>query len=331
MKNKKIALVGGGSWGTALFHVLQENNNDLVWWHRKESAIHYILKHKRNSKYLPSLELNISEKHLSTQVQDTIQQSDIVLFAVPSPYLPGLLKKCPRNILRDKIVVSAIKGIIPRKKILISEYFHEKFDVQPENFLFLTGPSHAEEVARKRITYITLASLNNNLLSDFDDIIRNSYIHCIHSHDVIGLEFASILKNIYAIAAGICYSLGYGDNFISVLVSNAISEMHSFLSIINTHNRNLMTSGYIGDLMVTAFSKFSRNRTFGEMIGRGYTVESSLLDMKMIPEGYYCVNSFHKMLPKYRVPMPVVQAVYKILYKGKNPESVITRLSGCFY
>jgi len=329
-ENRKIALAGDGSWGTALVKSLRSNNRDVKWWVRNQGTIDFIEKYNRNPDYLRQTEINLEPERISTNLSSIIRDSEIALFVIPSLFFRKSLASLTPSDFEGKIVISAIKGIIPKNDMLISDYFFEHFKVPKDKFVFLTGPSHSEEVANKRMTFITLASKSEELASEMAEIFDNDFLKIRTSQDVEGLEYAAILKNIYAIATGICHSMGYGDNYLAVFVSYAVQEMEHFLDKVCPFDRDIKTSGYLGDLMVTSFSQFSRNRTFGGMIGRGYSTKSALFEMNMIPEGYFTVRSFYRILKKHDVDMKIVKTVYKILYQKLSPAEEFRKLEKFF-
>jgi glycerol-3-phosphate dehydrogenase (NAD(P)+) len=323
----KVAIIGDGSWATALYNTISELDVELYWWVRLPEIKDFIKKYHGNPDFLRFLELHPTISHISTNVNEVVSKCDILLFAIPSPYLKDSLSSLSPRDLKNKIVVSAVKGIIPRTHQLISDFFSHTYKVPEDHFVFLTGPSHAEEVANKRMTYLTLASSSPAAIEAVKPLLDNHFIAIRESADVKGLEYASILKNIYAIAVGICHSLGYGDNFLAVLTSNAVREMKQFFTLASPANRDADSSGYLGDLMVTAFSQFSRNRTFGTMIGKGYSVKSALLELNMIPEGYFASQSFSNLLKHYpQARLPIVTTVYHILYAKADPQKEFRKL-----
>jgi glycerol-3-phosphate dehydrogenase (NAD(P)+) len=326
----KIAILGDGSWATALFNTINENGGDVYWWVRLPETIEYIKKHHRNPDFLRTLVLKIDPQKISNNIADVVRKADVLIFAIPSLYLRDSLKALTKKDLENKLVVSAIKGILPRSHELISQFFNKHYAIPSDNYVFLTGPSHAEEVADERLTYLTLASSSEKSIEIVKQIIKNDFIKVRGSDDVTGLEYATVLKNIYAIAVGMCHSLGYGDNFLAVFTGNAAKEMSDFLAVAGPLERKLYSSPYLGDLIVTTFSQFSRNRTFGGMIGKGYSVKSALLEMNMVPEGYYAVNAFYHILKKYPVKMHIVEAVYHILYARLPVHEEIKKLQKHF-
>ncbi len=325
----KIAVIGNGSWATAILKTL-ESNKKLNWWVRNEEIKNQVIKIGRNPNYLRSADISISHKNIFTDIKEIVNKSDIIFFIIPSIYIHNSINKLTENDLKNKIVVSAIKGIVPETNNILSEYFSEKYKVQKDKYVFLTGPTHAEEVHKKRLSYFTLASASKESAQKIGNLFDYPFIQTRYSSEVVSLEYASILKNIYAIASGICYGIGYGDNFQAVLISNAIREMKTFLC--TRHNcENIVNSGYLGDLLVTSFSQLSRNRTFGRMIGRGYSAKSALIEMNMIPEGYYAVNSFNKIISKSSDNLPIIKTVYNILYENKSPVKEIKKIESYLY
>jgi glycerol-3-phosphate dehydrogenase (NAD(P)+) len=272
----------------------------------------------RNPSYLPTAQFDVSRIDFSANINEVVKKSDILIFVTPSPFLKQHLKKL-RVPLKNKLIVSAIKGILPDDNLVVSEYFHKEYDVPLENLMVISGPSHAEEVAMDRLSYLTIGGFSRENSKMLADMLRCNYVKTSVVDDVFGLEYASVLKNVYAIAAGICHGLKYGDNFQAVLVSNAIQEMNRFLNIVNEKQRNINESAYLGDLLVTAYSKFSRNRTFGTMIGKGYSVKTAQLEMEMIAEGYYGTKCIYEINKDYQVNMPILNAVYNILYGKISP------------
>jgi glycerol-3-phosphate dehydrogenase (NAD(P)+) len=320
MSNESIiAVLGGGSWATAIVKMLSENvSRDSVinWYMRSEESIAYIKENKRNLKYLSSVELDTDIINLSSDINKTIERSDIVIFAIPSAYLKTAISQIKVD-LSEKIVVSAIKGIVPDENSIIAEYFNQVFNVPLDSAVVIAGPCHAEEVALERLSYLTIASQDLLKAEFIANMLETKYIKTTISDDIYGTEYAAVLKNVFAISAGICHGLSYGDNFQAVLISNAIQEIKRFVDTVHPINRDIKSSVYLGDLLVTAYSKFSRNRTFGMMIGQGYSVKSALLEMNMVAEGYNAANCIHQINSKYNIYMPITEAVYNILYLGK--------------
>lgn len=324
--NVRIAIMGGGSWATALAKITLSNVKYINWYMRRQEQIDEFIRLGKNPSYLSGVKFNTDRISFSNDINKVVKNSDILIFATPSPFLKQHLKKLKRKI-NDKIVVSAIKGIVPDENMLISDYFIEKYNVPPEKMLVIGGPCHAEEVALERLSYLTIACQSRENARYIADKFINPYIHSRISDDVYGLEYTSVMKNIYAIASGICHGLKYGDNFQAVLISNAVQEMNRFCTATNPQHRDISESAFLGDLLVTAYSKFSRNRLFGSMIGMGYSVKTAQIEMEMIAEGYYATKTIHEMNQKYQVNIPIVEAVYNILYEKSSPLLEISELT----
>lgn len=324
----RFGVFGGGSWGTAIVKMLLENLDSVGWYMRSDSAIRYIKKEGHNPNYLGSVEFEVEQLRLSHDINEIVEASDVLIFAIPSAFLESELSKLTLS-LKDKIVFSAIKGIVPETGLIVGEHFHEHYGIPFENIGVLTGPCHAEEVALERLSYLTIACADAKKAKMVADHVKSEYIRTKISDDIIGTEYAAMLKNIYAIAAGIAHGLGYGDNFQSVLMSNAIREMKRFIDRVYKMKRNINASAYLGDLLVTGYSTFSRNRMFGNMIGKGYTVKSAMMEMNMVAEGYYATKSAHLLMEKRekKSKTPIINAVYQVLYKEKNPKKVFEKLT----
>jgi len=319
--HNKITVVGGGSWATANIKMLNDNTTEkeIFWWMRDKQAIEHIHKFRHNPNYLSSVEISVPPQNISNNLKSLISQSDLVLLNVPAAFIKDALSGITTEDLAGKKVVSAIKGMVPEENQIIGEFLNQHFGIPFENLVVISGPCHAEEVALEKLSYLTIASRDTELAAEFAGMISTRYIKTIVSDDIYGTEYGAVLKNIYAVASGICHGVGYGDNFQAVLISNAIRELERFVNAIHPINRDIKESAYLGDLMVTAYSQFSRNRTFGNMIGKGYTVKSAQLEMNMIAEGYYAVNSLHQVNKQYNVYMPICSAVYAILYLKRPP------------
>jgi glycerol-3-phosphate dehydrogenase (NAD(P)+) len=324
--NPKFAVIGGGSWATAIAKMLCENQTEIAWYMRNVYALEHLKHQKHNPNYLSSVEFDIKKLKLTNDINEAIAYADYVIFAIPSAFLSGELEKLTVS-LKDKIIFSAIKGIVPETSLIVGEHFHEKYDVPYENIGVITGPCHAEEVALERLSYLTIACGDLGKAKIMATNLSGDYIKAKTSDDIIGTEYAAMLKNIYAIAAGIAHGLGYGDNFQSVLMSNGIREMKKFIKKVHKMKRNINDSAYLGDLLVTGYSVFSRNRMFGNMIGKGYTVKSAQMEMSMVAEGYYATNSAYKLNQEYGAKTPIIDAVYQILYEGKEAKKVFAKLT----
>jgi len=324
---EKYAVIGSGSWATALVKILQNNVDCVNWWVREPEIKEGVEKYHHNPLYLSSVEFDIQKLNISNDIEEIINQSTHLLFVVPAAFLDDAIGELPIEIFKGKKILSAIKGIIPSHNLIIADYFNQKFNVDFQDISIVSGPSHAEEIALEKLTYLTVASQNSSLAENVASTFSCRYVKTSTSDDIYGTEYAAVLKNIYAIAAGVCKGLGYGDNFLAVLISNALQEMERFIENVHPINRELTNSVYLGDLMVTAYSQFSRNRTFGTMIGSGYSVKSAQLEMKMIAEGYYATNCIHIINENYQVEMPILDAMYNILYENISPFIEIKILS----
>ncbi len=319
MDNKSIAVLGGGSWATAIVKILTENLAKVNWWMRDEATVHHILKFKNNPKYIQAIQFDADSLNLSTNLQKIVDASDILIVAIPSPYIADAFDNITLKGIENKIIISATKGVVPEYNQIPAEYFHLKFKIPYTKIGMIAGPCHAEEVAMERLSYLTIACQTNEIAKYVAKSMSCRYINTSTSDDLFGTELSAILKNVYAVASGICHGLGYGDNFQAVLISCAITETKSFISAIHAIHRDVKSSAYLGDLLVTAYSQFSRNRNFGSMVGKGYSVRSAQIEMNMVAEGYYAAKGIHKINKKYNVELPIVDAVYHILYDKISP------------
>ncbi len=325
----KIAIIGGGSWATAIAKIIVEHTHHIGWYMRRDDRIEDFRRLGHNPAYLMSVRFNMDEVFFSSDINKIAQNYDTLVFVTPSPYIKNHLKKLKSRI-KDKFIVTAIKGIVPDENLICSEFFHRVYDVPYENLACLGGPSHAEEVALERLTYLTIACSDKDKAEAFTDVLASDYVKTKTNCDVIGIEYASVLKNVYAIAAGICSGLKFGDNFQAVLMANAVQEMSRFLQAANPMERNVYDSVYLGDLLVTGYSNFSRNRTFGTMIGKGYSVKTAQIEMEMIAEGYFGTKCMKEINRHMHVNMPILDAVYNILYERISPQIEIKLLTDSF-
>lgn len=326
--SKNIAVIGGGSWATAIVKILCASLKKVSWYMRNPKAIDHINKHGHNPNYLSAVKFDPDQLLLTQDINKAISEADYLIFVVPSAFLHDELKHLKVS-LKDKVIFSAIKGIVPQTGTIVGEYFQEKHRVPFQNFGVISGPSHAEEVAQERLSYLTLACADSAKAIFLAQVLDNHYIRCTVSSDVIGIEYTAMLKNIYAIAAGIFHSLSYGDNFQSVLMSNAIREIEGFTDKAHKIKRNINDSAYLGDLLVTGYSSFSRNRMLGAMIGKGYTVKTAQLEMNMVAEGYYATKCAYKLnsARKQKAETPIIDAVYQVLYEHKSPKKTMKQLT----
>ncbi|WP_298883123.1 NAD(P)H-dependent glycerol-3-phosphate dehydrogenase [uncultured Polaribacter sp.] len=325
-EQKKIAVLGGGSWATAIVKMLSENKDTIGWYMRNEQAIEHIKENDHNPNYLQSADVYARQLDLSSDINYTIDNYDVLIFAIPSAFLTSELKKLTTSI-ENKIIFSAIKGIVPETGLIIGEHFNKEYNIPLKNIGVITGPCHAEEVAMERLSYLTIACQDEEKAIYISNALKSWYIKTKISDDIIGTEYAAMLKNIYAVAAGIAHGLGYGDNFQAVLMSNAIREMKRFIKKVHKMKRNINNSAYLGDLLVTGYSIFSRNRQFGNMVGKGYTVKSAQMEMSMIAEGFYATKSAFKMKEENEAKTPIIDTVYNILYNHKNPKKEFKKLT----
>lgn len=324
---KSVTVIGSGSWATALVKLLS-NKCDKIYWHwRKEEDIDFVKKFGHNPKYLSSVELDLDKIQLSTNLEEVLSQSSTVILSVPSAFCHATIGDLAPSHFKNKIVFSAIKGIIPEHNLIVGEYLNRHFEIPFDNIGVITGPCHAEEVAMEKLSYLTLACNNTDNAESLAELLRCRYMKVSCSDDIYGTEYSAVLKNVIAVAGGICHGLGYGDNFLAVLVSNAIQEIERFVQAVHPINRDINSSAYLGDLLVTAYSQFSRNRMFGTMLGKGYSVKMAQLEMNMIAEGYYAVKCIHEINKTYQVHMPIVNAVYNVVYEKIAPAVEMKLLS----
>ncbi len=325
----KIAIMGGGSWATAIAKIVLTQSDSINWYMRRDDRIEDFKRLGHNPAYLTSVRFDIDRINFSSDINLVARESDTLIFVTPSPYLKSHLKKLKVKI-KDKFIVTAIKGIVPDENIIVSDYFHQYYGVPEENIAVLAGPCHAEEVALERLSYLTVGCKDIEKAKLFARQLSGHFIKTSVNTDVAGIEYASVLKNVYAIAAGICSGLKYGDNFQAVLVSNALQEMNRFLNTVHPISRCTNDSVYLGDLLVTSYSNFSRNRVFGTMIGKGYSVKSAQIEMEMIAEGFYGTKCIKELNRHLHVNMPIVDAVYNILYERISPMIEIKLLTDSF-
>ncbi len=326
MEKPKFAVIGGGSWATAIAKMLCENQKKIAWYMRSSYALECIKHQKHNPNYLSSVQFDNEKLLLTNDINEAVTFADYIIFAIPSAFLSLELEKLTES-LTDKVIFSAIKGIVPETSLIVGEHFHTKYDIPFDNIGVITGPCHAEEVAMERLSYLTIACSDRKKAKYVADNLSSYYIKAKTTDDIIGTEYAAVLKNIYSIAAGMAHGLGYGDNFQAVLMSNAIREMKKFIRKVHKMKRNINNSAYLGDLLVTGYSIFSRNRMFGNMIGKGYTVKSAQMEMSMVAEGYYAAKSAYQLNEEYKADTPILNAVYRILYEGKEAKAEFKKLT----
>ena len=325
--DKRVAILGSGSWATALAKIVMLNQVQINWFMRKQLTINEFMATGKNPGYLTNAKFDTSRITFSSDINKIVANSDILILAIPSPYVLMTLKKIRRS-MQGKTVISAVKGMIPDENMLVTDYLHEHFGIPYSNLAIIAGPCHAEEIALERLSYLTIGCEDQEYAAQLGELFATDFVHTTTSTDVVGLEYSSVMKNIYAIAAGLCYSLRYGDNFVAVLISNAIQEIQRFATAMNPETpRDINASGYLGDVLVTSYSKFSRNRQFGQMIGMGYSVKAAQMEMEMVAEGYYGTRAIHAINEKAQVDIPIVEAIYDILFKQLSPTIVIKELT----
>lgn len=314
----RVGIIGSGSWATAISKILLNNINELTWYIRDQKNIDTFKLTRRNPNYLTSVEFEVNKIHFTTDVNEVVRRSDVVIFAIPSAFLKPTLAKLEEP-LKDKYVMSAIKGLIPDENMIVGSWLHKTYNIPIEHIGVITGPCHAEEVALERLSYLTIACQDTKLAREYAQMIGCPFIKTTITDDIYGTEYSAVLKNIMAIASGLFHGLGYGDNFQAVLISNAIQEIKRFVDTVHPISRDIKSSAYLGDLLVTCYSQFSRNRTFGTMLGKGYSVKAAQVEMLMVAEGYYAVKSIKEINDKYLVNMPITDAVYNIIYEKVSP------------
>lgn len=324
-----VAVLGSGSWATALAKIVMHNVAEINWYIRKQETIDEFREIRRNPNHLEWAYFDISRINFSNDINQVLSEAELVILAVPSPYVKDVLAEITVDMSQKK-VISAVKGMIPGDNILVTDYMHQHFHVPEANLGMITGPCHAEEIALERLSYLTIGCKDTANATEWKKLFDTPYVRTTPSNDMKGLEYASVMKNIYAIAAGMCTSLRYGDNFQAVLLTNAMHEIVRFTKAVSDIPRDITDSGYLGDVLVTAYSNFSRNRQFGQMIGMGYSVKAAQTEMEMVAEGYYGTKAIHIANKTLGVDIPIVEAMYQILYKRKSPKTTIKELTQKF-
>ena len=324
--NKRCGVIGYGSWATALVHTLQENKIN-IWWHiLNDEVLESIETEGRNAKYLNDVQLDRDYTHATKDINEVVRNCEIILVAAPSAFLPNILSQLTES-LEDKFILSATKGIIQDELTTITEHFNRKYSIGYDRLGIISGPSHAEEVSRDKLSYLTVACKNCENAELIGAMFSTKAVMISISDDIYGIEYAGILKNIYALAAGLAYGLGYGDNFRAVLTAACAEEMDRYIRESYPFERNTFKAAYLGDLLVTSYSTFSRNRRLGQLIGHGCTVKSALNEMTMIAEGYYSSACIKNLSDKHNINMPIADMVYDILYKHANPRKRMRELT----
>lgn len=320
-----IGVIGNGSWGTALTKILTDNGHKIHWWVRNESSVTYLRQRHHNPHYLTSVRFLSDTISPTSNLTEILNTCDAVVFAVPSAYAQSVIESVDRSLWKGKKIISAIKGILPDCNLLLNDYLTQRLDYDLHDYVAITGPCHAEEVADERLSYLTFSGLNDLLTEKVAQTFKSSYINTTFNHDIWGAQFAAVLKNIYAIGAGMAHTLDYGDNFLSVYITNCYREMYLYLNMhfekVHPSNEqpDFHTSAYLGDLLVTCYSLHSRNRTFGAMLGKGYSVKAAMLEMNMVAEGYYAARGMHTIAQTYNIQIPLASRLYEVLWQGKDP------------
>ena len=315
-----IAVLGSGSWATAIVKIISENNSKILWWVREPEIAESVARHGRNPLYLKQCQLDASKIIVETDIRKVIRTTDEIVLVIPSAFVSKSLEGLTREDFRGKRIYSAVKGIVPETNQIVAEYLQTHFGVELQSQAVISGPSHAEVVAQEGLTFLAVASPNQEMAEYMANNIRSSYVKVFTHEDMCGIEYGAVLKNIYAVAMGVAKGLSYGDNALAVLISNAMQEMNAVLNELHpVSERCLEHFAYLGDLLVTAYSQHSRNRTFGNMIGMGYSIQSAQLEMKMVAEGYYATKCMYEILSERNVYPPIIKALYRILYEGCSP------------
>jgi glycerol-3-phosphate dehydrogenase (NAD(P)+) len=333
----QFGIIGGGSWATALAKILTDNGNSINWWIRNEETIQLIKKRRHNPHYLSVAYFDPSQLFLSNNITEVVQQSDVLVIAIPSAFAMDALAALPKDALKGKLVVSAIKGILPATNELLNEFLLREFQFSIEDYFSVLGPCHAEEVAAEKLSYLTFSGINESRAYDIARYFQTEYLNTVVNHDVMGVQYAAVLKNIYALGAGIAHGLDYGDNFLSVYIANSANEMGTFLkSILPLSNKenpeiNYSASVYLGDLLVTCYSLYSRNRTFGNMIGKGYSVKAAQLELSMVAEGYNASKCISKTNEKLKAEIPIAHTIYEILWEHLPAAEGFKKIEGFLF
>ena len=322
-----ISVIGGGSWATAIVKILSNNVETIHWWVRTAETAEFLRKYGHNPNYLSDVNINQERVQVTNDLKSAIHHSDIIILAVPSAFLKSSLAEINAKDLEGKIVFSAIKGIVPDELLIVGDYLQSNYGIPIDKVGVITGPCHAEEVAMERLSYLTIACQDTKNAETLAQQMNCRYIKTTVSDDIYGTEYSAVLKNVFAIAGGIAHGVGYGDNYLAVLISNAIQEIKRFVDAVHPIDRDINDSAYLGDLLVTAYSSFSRNRLFGTMVGKGYSVKVAQLEMNMIAEGYYATKCIYELNRKYGVHMPITDSVHRILYEKVSPRIEMKLLS----
>lgn len=322
--DNNFAIIGNGSWATALAKMLTHNNLVVNWWMRNEEAKEHFESHHHNLHYLSSVNFAPDSIRPSTDLNNVIQHSKNIIISVPSAYLQPLLLQLSQDAFQNKNIISAVKGILPNHHQLLNDFLYDHFHFQKENYFAISGPCHAEEVAQERLSYLTFSGENMEQTAMIAKNFNTPYIQTSSNNDIYGTQYAAVLKNIYALGAGIAHGLGYGDNFLSVYITNCYREMYEFLkhhfekNCIEKKCPDFHTSAYLGDLLVTCYSPHSRNRRFGSLLGKGYSIQAASAEMSMVAEGYNAAKGMHEIAQEHQIPLPICELIYDMLWNQKN-------------
>ncbi|HLU16545.1 MAG TPA: NAD(P)H-dependent glycerol-3-phosphate dehydrogenase [Edaphocola sp.] len=327
-----IGVIGNGSWATALAKLLTANGHKICWWMRSESAVAHLKTHQHNEQYLSAVSFPRELILPTTDLNLLLQNCEHLVICIPSAYLLEVLEQMPKDGLKDKKIISAVKGILPQHYQLLNHYLEQHFAVPTDNYFAITGPCHAEEVAQERLSYLTFSGRRQDDTAAIAALFATSYLKTTVNNDVSGSQYAAVLKNIYAVGAGIAHGLGYGDNFLSVYITNCYREMHRFLCHCFCDKNpgcaqpDFHTAAYLGDLLVTCYSLHSRNRSFGNLLGKGYRVSDAKLEMNMVAEGYYAVRGMQEVLKQMDISMPILAKIYDILWEQAAPKQTFQEI-----
>ena len=315
----KIAVIGGGSWATALVKILSENNVKINWWLKDVNYVKHIKEFGKNPRYLSNIQINLRKVKPLTDLKKSLDGVQIVILVVPAAFIEEVLNGLKPEDLKDKIIISAIKGMVPSQNLLVTDFVEKEFQISPKNLCVIAGPCHSEEIALEKRSYLTIAGNDTIVSEKIAQLLRCRFVMTSVIQDLYGIEYCAVMKNIIALACGIARGLNYGDNFQAVLVSNAMQEIKRFIDVVHPGERDMYASAYLGDLLVTSYSPYSRNRTLGYMVGKGYSVRAAMAEMNMIAEGYFAVSCVHELNKKYNVSMPITKSVYNVLYEKISP------------
>lgn len=335
MNNKntgQIGIIGNGSWGTAIAKILTDNGQNLYWWVRNENSVKHLEERNHNPHYLTSVRFLPGTIMPTSNLTEVLNKCNTVIICVPSAYVQDVIESVDEGLWKDKNIISAIKGILPDSNLLLNDYLDKNKVINLEQYVAITGPCHAEEVADERISYLTFSGLNDPLTEEVAAAFQNTYIYTTANHDIWGAQFAAVLKNIYAIGAGMAHALDYGDNFLSVYITNCYREMYRFLKahFAQVHpsdeRPDFHTSAYLGDLLVTCYSLHSRNRMLGTMLGKGYSVKTAIMEMNMVAEGYYAARGMQNICSELKIDIPIATAIFNVLWNDRSPAETFLEL-----